>query len=273
LGENGNPDQNGDDSGDFSSWYNGEAGTGIPRHWFHNIGQWLADDNYQPWTLMRDSFSQVREFLNAKGLHDIMWSDLIDTPYGKGLHNVINELLNRPDYYYPSKVNIAGKYGSGDWNEWWHNRGNNLSVWHSHASEHALTYVIPIMKVMYDMTLEVFKKITQQIQATLLKAELIVFIKNTNYTFSRNAQKKIKRGDKMKLVMYSIYDEAMQEYGPIMQAKNDEVAIRQFHSVLENVPKNCKFDYKLYKIGVFDTEDGLVESYGATERTLLEVIK
>lgn len=196
LGEDGNPDQNGDDSGDFSSWYNGEAGTGIPRHWYHNIGQWLADDNYQPWRLMRDSFSQVREFLNAKGLHDIMWSELVDTPYGKSLHNVINELIARPDHYYPSKVNVGGKYGSGDWNEWWYNRGNNLSVWHSHASEHVLTYVIPIMKVMYDMTLEVFKKITQQIQATLLKAELIIFIKNTNYTFSRNAQKKIKRGIK-----------------------------------------------------------------------------
>jgi len=77
----------------------------------------------------------------------------------------------------------------------------------------------------------------------------------------------------MKLIMYAIFDESMQEFGPIMEAKNDLVAMRGYIGVVDKLPLQVRNDYKLYKIGVFDTEDGLIESYGPIKVNMDEAYK
>lgn len=59
---------------------------------------------------------------------------------------------------------------------------------------------------------------------------------------------------KMKVNVYTIYDDVAKECGPIFQSKNDAVAFRAFNSLLENVPESSLCDYSLFCLGYLDSE-------------------
>ncbi len=58
----------------------------------------------------------------------------------------------------------------------------------------------------------------------------------------------------MKVNVYTIYDVVAKECGPIYQAKNHDVAIRAFKSLISDTPNVSVLDYDLYCLGEFDTE-------------------
>ena len=58
----------------------------------------------------------------------------------------------------------------------------------------------------------------------------------------------------MKVNIYTIYDSVAKECGPIYQAKNHDVAVRAFHSLMSETSNVLSTDYDLYCLGEFDTE-------------------
>lgn len=58
----------------------------------------------------------------------------------------------------------------------------------------------------------------------------------------------------MKVNIYTIYDILAKECGPIFQAKNDDVAVRAFYSLLSDTPNTMANEYEIYCLGEFDTE-------------------
>ncbi len=60
----------------------------------------------------------------------------------------------------------------------------------------------------------------------------------------------------MKVNVYTIYDVVAKECGPIFQAKNHDVAVRAFKSLIsENLDVHINVhDYDLYCLGEFDNE-------------------
>ena len=58
----------------------------------------------------------------------------------------------------------------------------------------------------------------------------------------------------MKVNVYTIYDVVAKECGPIYQAKNHDVAVRAFKSLISETPNVNVLDYDLYCLGEFDTE-------------------
>ena len=58
----------------------------------------------------------------------------------------------------------------------------------------------------------------------------------------------------MKVNIYTIYDKVACESGPILQAKNDTVALRCFMSLMKDTPSVNPTDYDVYCLGEFDTE-------------------
>ena len=58
----------------------------------------------------------------------------------------------------------------------------------------------------------------------------------------------------MKVNIYTIYDVVAKECGPIFQAKNHDVAVRAFHSLMAETSNVMSTDYDLYCLGEFDTE-------------------
>ena len=60
----------------------------------------------------------------------------------------------------------------------------------------------------------------------------------------------------MRVNVYTIYDVVAKECGPIFQAKNHDVAVRAFKSLIsENLDVHINVhDYDLYCLGEFDTE-------------------
>lgn len=66
----------------------------------------------------------------------------------------------------------------------------------------------------------------------------------------------------MKISVYSIRDEKVGFLNPTFE-QNDEVAMRNFVHAVQNsdtILKSHKSDFKLYKIGVFDTNTGDIQS-------------
>ena len=55
-----------------------------------------------------------------------------------------------------------------------------------------------------------------------------------------------------KVNLYVVYDRLAEESGPIYQAVNDGVALRQYNNLLQNC--TCKEDYDCVCIGEFDTQ-------------------
>lgn len=69
--------------------------------------------------------------------------------------------------------------------------------------------------------------------------------------------------------LYSIYDVVAKEAGPVWNAKNDEVAVRQLTYLLTGEAGRVSNpeDYHLYCIGVFDADNVVV----APDRRLIPV--
>lgn len=58
----------------------------------------------------------------------------------------------------------------------------------------------------------------------------------------------------MKVNIYTIYDNVVEECGPIFQAKNDKAACRACDSLISEANEICVSDYHLWCLGSFDTE-------------------
>lgn len=62
--------------------------------------------------------------------------------------------------------------------------------------------------------------------------------------------------------LYSLYDSVAEEFGPLFQAKNDDVALRnviQMFTEMKGKIANAEC-YHLYYIGDFDNETGKIEA-------------
>lgn len=55
--------------------------------------------------------------------------------------------------------------------------------------------------------------------------------------------------------VYVIYDRIAEESGPMFEATNDGVALRQACNVLKPLPASLLDDYQLVKIGEYDTKE------------------
>lgn len=62
----------------------------------------------------------------------------------------------------------------------------------------------------------------------------------------------------MENTLYVIRDNVADTFGPLYEAKNDAVAIRQFKNLLERQVN--KEDFELYKVGKYDNEKGEVSA-------------
>ncbi len=58
----------------------------------------------------------------------------------------------------------------------------------------------------------------------------------------------------MKMRIYTIYDKLAREGGPLFQAKNDQVAHRQFQTQLNSMPNIEIADFELRCVGEYDNE-------------------
>ena len=56
--------------------------------------------------------------------------------------------------------------------------------------------------------------------------------------------------------LFSVYDRKAKEFGPLFEAKNEEVAIRQFKNMLASERMLSPEDYSLHSFGEFDRENG-----------------
>nr|QJB21711.1 MAG: nonstructural protein [Microvirus sp.] len=54
--------------------------------------------------------------------------------------------------------------------------------------------------------------------------------------------------------LYTILDRVAEECGPLFESVNDGVALRNFKNLLDKVPPYQKSEYRLYKVGAFDTK-------------------
>lgn len=52
--------------------------------------------------------------------------------------------------------------------------------------------------------------------------------------------------------VYAILDDAVEETGPLFEAPNDRVALRNFKLLLEKVHEFQHGDYHLFKVGTYD---------------------
>lgn len=75
----------------------------------------------------------------------------------------------------------------------------------------------------------------------------------------------------MKYGIYTIYDEAADEFGPVFTAKNDAVAKRQFQQVLKGVEYPAEFG--LFQVGEFDSECTEMPLIGCESREVLDGLK
>lgn len=58
----------------------------------------------------------------------------------------------------------------------------------------------------------------------------------------------------MQTNLYVIYDKVAEESGPVYQAVNDGVAVRQFKSTIEKIPSSLRDEYQLVCIGMYDSK-------------------
>lgn len=78
--------------------------------------------------------------------------------------------------------------------------------------------------------------------------------------------------------LYSIRDCLAEEYGPLFQAVNDGVAVRQFQKILVDIPISSRGDYVLVCFGKMDTVSGDIhvtppqEIYSSRENDTMEGI-
>lgn len=62
----------------------------------------------------------------------------------------------------------------------------------------------------------------------------------------------------MKMFLFSVFDKVAEEYGPVFEAKNKGVALRQFKKLLDTVVVENRGDYVMYMFGFFDHDAGVM---------------
>ena len=61
------------------------------------------------------------------------------------------------------------------------------------------------------------------------------------------------------MFLYTIYDKSAEEAGPVFNAVNDSVAIRQVVQMMTDIPPHIRGDYKLYCLGSWDNKSMIIE--------------
>lgn len=64
--------------------------------------------------------------------------------------------------------------------------------------------------------------------------------------------------------LYSVYDEKIMSYGPVICMDNEVNAIRAFSSVANDKSSDIgRFpdDFRLYQVGTFDSEAGVIDRF------------
>lgn len=72
----------------------------------------------------------------------------------------------------------------------------------------------------------------------------------------------------MKTILYTIFDRVAEEAGPVFEAVNDGVAMRNFWNLLKEVPAYQHGDYRLYRLGFFDHAKMEMEKYPQIDEVL-----
>lgn len=62
--------------------------------------------------------------------------------------------------------------------------------------------------------------------------------------------------------LYVIYDRVAQESGPVFEAKNDGIAVRQMRNVLSENPASKPLEYQLLNVGTIDHETNVITPIG-----------
>lgn len=57
-------------------------------------------------------------------------------------------------------------------------------------------------------------------------------------------------------LLFTIRDSVAEHFGPIFQAVNTGVAMRNFRNILKDVPEYDRDAYEVYQVGQFDDESG-----------------
>lgn len=65
--------------------------------------------------------------------------------------------------------------------------------------------------------------------------------------------------------LYTVYDKVAQHYGPIFQAVNSGVAMRNFRNLLKEVTPIDRDAYVLREVGEFDDETAIIDSENPTD--------
>jgi len=59
----------------------------------------------------------------------------------------------------------------------------------------------------------------------------------------------------MKYFLFTIRDKVAEHYGPLFQAVNSGVALRNFRQLMKDVPEYDRDAYELHVVGVFDDDN------------------
>lgn len=63
----------------------------------------------------------------------------------------------------------------------------------------------------------------------------------------------------MKMNLYVVYDKIAGECGPVFEAKNDAVALRQYRHLVASNPGFVQDDFELMQVGTMDKETMVIE--------------
>lgn len=72
----------------------------------------------------------------------------------------------------------------------------------------------------------------------------------------------------MKTILYTIYDLVAEEAGPVFEAVNDGVAMRNFRNLLKEIPAYQHGDYRIYRLGSFDHSKIEMDKYATIDEVL-----
>ena len=56
--------------------------------------------------------------------------------------------------------------------------------------------------------------------------------------------------------LYSVLDVPAEQFSPPFPARNNAIAGRVMDEMLKNVPEHLKCEYRLYKVGIWDDNNG-----------------
>ena len=62
-----------------------------------------------------------------------------------------------------------------------------------------------------------------------------------------------------KMDLYVVYDKIAGECGPVFEAKNDGVAMRQYRHLINEFPIVVQEDFSLMQVGTIDKESMIIE--------------